>query len=90
LWAANKKVEARPLASKGKDRNKGIEGQLSRLGNPLLGKATASIECERWREYDGGDHAISAGAVKNLIRPAIPVTPMIYHRGKMGALAPIV
>jgi flavin reductase (DIM6/NTAB) family NADH-FMN oxidoreductase RutF len=59
---------------------------LSELGNPLLAKATAIIECELWREYDGGDHAIIVGAVKNLILPEQPVTPMIYHKGKLGPL----
>jgi flavin reductase (DIM6/NTAB) family NADH-FMN oxidoreductase RutF len=52
----------------------------------LLAKATAIIECELWREYDGGDHAIIVGAVKNLILPEQPVTPMIYHKGKLGPL----
>ncbi|EGH47522.1 flavin reductase-like protein, partial [Pseudomonas syringae pv. pisi str. 1704B] len=78
------------FASKGKDKTKGIEWQLSELGNPLLSNATAIIECELWREYDGGDHAIIVGQVKNLILPATPVTPMVYHRGKMGALPAIV
>ncbi|EGH48556.1 flavin reductase-like protein, partial [Pseudomonas syringae pv. pisi str. 1704B] len=82
--------EAYAFASKGKDKTKGIEWQLSELGNPLLSNATAIIECELWREYDGGDHAIIVGQVKNLILPATPVTPMVYHRGKMGALPAIV
>jgi len=25
------------------------------------------IECELWREYEGGDHAIMVGSVKNLM-----------------------
>ncbi|AAZ37768.1 flavin reductase [Pseudomonas amygdali pv. tabaci str. ATCC 11528] len=90
LLSADQQVEAYAFASKGKDKTKGIEWHLSELGNPLLGKATAIIECELWREYDGGDHAIIVGAVKNLILPAVPVTPMVYHRGKMGALPAIV
>jgi flavin reductase (DIM6/NTAB) family NADH-FMN oxidoreductase RutF len=77
------------FAGKGKDKAKGIEWQLSELGNPLLTKATAIIECELWREYDGGDHAIIVGAVKNLVLPAEPVTPMVYHKGKLGALPPL-
>ena len=52
----------------------------------MLRKATAIIECELWREYDGGDHAIIVGAVKNLILPEEAPVPMIYHRGKLGAL----
>ncbi|MCH5486033.1 flavin reductase family protein [Pseudomonas syringae] len=90
LLSADQQTEAYAFASKGKDKTKGIEWQLSELGNPLLGNSTAIIECELWREYDGGDHAIIVGQVKNLILPATPVTPMVYHRGKMGALPAIV
>ena len=59
------------------------------LAEQLLAKATAIIECELWREYDGGDHAIIVGQVKNLVLPAEPVTPMVYHKGKLGALPPL-
>lgn len=86
LLSADQQAEAYAFAGKGKDKAKGVEWQLSELGNPLLGKATAIIECELWREYDGGDHAIIVGAVKNLILPQTPPTPMLYHRGKLGAL----
>ncbi|RRV10656.1 flavin reductase [Pseudomonas sp. v388] len=86
LLSADQQAEAYAFAGKGKEKTKGIEWQLSDLGNPLLSKATAIIECELWREYDGGDHAIIVGAVKNLILPQTPITPMIYHRGKLGAL----
>ncbi|MBI6950496.1 MULTISPECIES: flavin reductase family protein [Pseudomonas] len=86
LLSAEQTAEAYAFAGKGKDKAKGIEWHLSELGNPILAKATAIIECELWREYDGGDHAIIVGAVKNLILPAQPVTPMIYHKGKLGPL----
>ena len=90
LLSADQKTEAYAFAGKGKDKAQGIEWHLSEQGNPLLTKATAIIECELWREYDGGDHAIIVGAVKNLILPAEPVTPMVYHKGKLGALPTIV
>jgi len=86
LLSADQQAEAYAFASKGKDKASAIEWHLSELGNPLLAKATAIIECELWREYDGGDHAIIVGEVKNLILPTEPLTPMIYHRGKLGAL----
>ena len=91
LLSADQKAEAYAFTGKGKDKAKGIDWHLSELGNPLLStsskiRATAIIECELWREYDGGDHAIIVGAVKNLILPQEPVTPMSYHRGKPGAL----
>ncbi|PHN20561.1 flavin reductase family protein [Pseudomonas phytophila] len=90
LLAAGQKAEAYAFAGKGKDKAAGIEWHLSELGNPLLNNATAIIECELWREYDGGDHAIIVGAVKNLILPEQPVVPMVYYRGKLGALPDMV
>ncbi|MCC6073965.1 flavin reductase family protein [Pseudomonas sp. GCM10022188] len=86
LLCADQQAEAYAFAKKGKDKAEGIEWHLSELGNPLLSKATAIIECELWREYDGGDHAIIIGAVKNLILPTEEVTPMIYYKGKLGGL----
>ena len=89
LLAADQQAEAYAFAGKGKDKARGIDWQLSALGNPLLARATAIIECELWREYDGGDHAIIVGAVQNLILPEEKVAPMVYHRGKLGALPEI-
>lgn len=86
LLSAEQQAEAYAFASKGKDKAAGIAWTLSELGNPLLHKATAIIECELWREYEGGDHAIMVGAVKNLILPEQVPVSMIYHRGKLGAL----
>jgi flavin reductase (DIM6/NTAB) family NADH-FMN oxidoreductase RutF len=86
LLSAEQRDEAYAFAKKGKDKAQGIDWTLSELGNPILANATAIIECELWREYEGGDHAILVGAVKNLIVPEQQVIPMIYCRGKMGAL----
>lgn len=86
LLSGPQQAHAYAFASKGKDKAKAIEWTLSGQGNPLLEGATAIIECELWREYEGGDHAIVVGKVTNLILPHEPVTPMIYHRGKLGAL----
>ena len=84
--SGEQQAEAYAFARKGKDKAQGIEWTLSELGNPLLNNATAIIECELWREYEGGDHAIMVGAVKNLIVPQQQTSPLVYCRGKMGAL----
>jgi flavin reductase (DIM6/NTAB) family NADH-FMN oxidoreductase RutF len=84
--SGEQQTEAYAFARKGKDKAQGIEWTLSELGNPLLNNATAIIECELWREYEGGDHAIMVGAVQNLIVPAQQTRPLVYCRGKMGAL----
>jgi len=86
LLSGGQQNEAYAFARKGKDKAQGIEWTLSELGNPLLNNATAIIECELWREYEGGDHAIMVGAVKNLIVPKHTPGPLVYCHGKMGAL----
>ena len=86
LLASDQQAEAYAFASKGKNKADGIAWSLSALGNPVLDNAIAIIECELWREYEGGDHAIMVGAVKNLLVPSAPQTPLVYCRGKMGAL----
>ncbi|MCX7081184.1 MAG: flavin reductase family protein, partial [Pseudomonas sp.] len=86
LLSGEQQNEAYAFARKGKDKAQGIEWTLSELGNPLLSNATAIIECELWREYEGGDHAIMVGAVKNLIVPQQQTRPLVYCRGKMGSL----
>lgn len=86
LLSGTQQNEAYTFARKGKDKAAGLDWVLSELGNPLLPNATAIIECELWREYEGGDHAIMVGAVKNLILPESPASSLVYCRGKMGAL----
>ncbi|MCE7079505.1 flavin reductase family protein [Streptomyces sp. ST2-7A] len=53
---------------------------------PLLDGAVAHFECERWREYDGGDHAIHIGRVLGMA-----VAPerdgLVFHRGRFATLA---
>lgn len=86
LLSADQQAEAYAFASKGKEKAQAIAWRLSELGNPLLENSVAIIECELWREYDGGDHAIIVGEVKNLILPDEPLPPLLYHRGKLGAM----
>lgn len=86
LLAGHQQDIAYAFASKGKDKAAAIPWQLSELGNPLLEGAVAIIECDLWREYEGGDHAIIVGKVTNLILPSEPATPMLYHHGTLGVL----
>lgn len=77
VLSAGQQSEAYAFARKGKDKAQGIEWTLSALGNPILANATAVIECELWREYEGGDHAIMVGSVKNLIVPQQNAGPLV-------------
>jgi len=86
VLSGGQQTEAYAFARKGKDKSQGLEWTLSERGNPILANATAVIECELWREYEGGDHAIMVGSVKNLIVPQQNAGPLVYCHGKMGAL----
>jgi 3-hydroxy-9,10-secoandrosta-1,3,5(10)-triene-9,17-dione monooxygenase reductase component len=48
---------------------------------PILDDAVAYFECELWRAYDGGDHRIIVGSVRNtgLHRKQ---DPLVIHRGE--------
>lgn len=52
----------------------------------MLANATAIIEYELWWEYEGGDHAILVGAVKNLIVTEQAPSPHGLLSRKMSAL----
>lgn len=52
------------FARSGTEKFEGVEYHTSPLGNPILDKALAWIDCELHEEYDGGDHTIVVGAVR--------------------------
>ena len=56
-----------------------FDGQL---GMPLLANALAVMECETVAVYEGGDHQIFLGEVKNaeVLQPG--QDPLLYFRGK--------
>jgi flavin reductase len=43
----------------------GIPHRAGRFGLPILDEASASLTCELWCEYPGGDHAIACGLVRD-------------------------
>ncbi|MCI0383196.1 flavin reductase family protein [Streptomyces sp. CNQ085] len=53
---------------------------------PLVPGAAAYFECEKWREYDGGDHTIYLGEV--LREEDLPDRgALLFHRGCLRGLA---
>ncbi|PIV75064.1 MAG: flavin oxidoreductase [Rhodobacteraceae bacterium CG17_big_fil_post_rev_8_21_14_2_50_65_11] len=52
---------------------------------PLIDGCLARFECERYAEYDGGDHAI---LVARVLRAAVrPGTPLLFCGGQFGQFA---
>ena len=48
---------------------------------PRLGGCIAWIECGPWRSYDGGDHVLHVGEVKNF--ESYGGTPLLFYSGKL-------
>lgn len=60
-----------------KDRFAGLDTTTAATGCPLLPDVLAWVDCEVWAQYDGGDHSIFVGLVKDAaIRPN---APLLYH-----------
>lgn len=63
-----------------------VDWVAGRAGAPLIVGATAHFECERWREYDGGDHTIYLGKVLSL-KELPNQDALLFHRGRFRRLA---
>ena len=56
-------------------------------GAPLLEGTLASLECELWRTYDGGDHTIFIGKVVSLDQQTDRDALLVF-KGKFRQLSP--
>jgi 3-hydroxy-9,10-secoandrosta-1,3,5(10)-triene-9,17-dione monooxygenase reductase component len=71
------------FARSGADRFADVEWRPSLLGAPVLAGVVASIDCQLWAEYDGGDHTVVVASVIDL--GADPArAPLLFHRGPYG------
>jgi flavin reductase (DIM6/NTAB) family NADH-FMN oxidoreductase RutF len=57
-------------------------------GAPLLAHSLAGFECERYANYDGGDHLIIVGRVMSLqVKPRSGMLPLVFFRSQYEQLA---
>ena len=61
-----------------KDRFAGLKTTTAALGNPIFPESLAWVDCKVWNMYDGGDHTIFVGEVKDLSVSDADV-PLLYH-----------
>lgn len=76
----------RRFAVSGGDKFGGIRWRAGRSGSPILEGALAWIDCEIAEEVDAGDHVIVLGRVVELASNG-GSRPLLFYRGKFGALA---
>lgn len=74
------------FARSGVDKFAGVPWRPAPSGAPILDGVSAWIDCSLWNEYDGGDHTIAIGLVRDL--GADPARlPLLYYRGRYGVTA---
>jgi hydroxymethylglutaryl-CoA lyase len=61
-----------------KDRFAGLKTHTAVSGSPLLPESLAWVDCAVWAMYDGGDHTIFVGEVKDLSVSELDM-PLLYH-----------
>jgi flavin reductase (DIM6/NTAB) family NADH-FMN oxidoreductase RutF len=83
VLAADQQHLSAGFARSGVDKFTGVSWWPGPDGAPVLEGACAWISCGLWREYDGGDHTIVAGRVRDLGADATR-TPLLFHRGRYG------
>jgi 3-hydroxy-9,10-secoandrosta-1,3,5(10)-triene-9,17-dione monooxygenase reductase component len=69
------------FARSGADKFAGVAWTPSPFGAPRLAAVSAWIDCDLEAEYDGGDHTIVLGAVRDLGSDP-DRHPLIYYRGR--------
>ena len=75
------------LARGGAHQLAGVPLLPTESGPPALADALAIFECDVHAVYEGGDHAILVGRVVRFVRRDAGA-PLVFFRGKYGALAP--
>lgn len=76
------------FASAESDKFETVPHYLGRTGAPLLSGSLASLECELWTEYPGGDHTIFVGRVLSAIGNEDCGRPLVFYRGKYASVKP--
>lgn len=75
------------FAKKGHDKFDGIAWAPGKVGAPVLADTLVSIECELADVYEGGDHKICCGAVRDIVtNESVDVAPVLYFGGRYGSL----
>lgn len=89
ILSADQEDVCRVFASGGVDRFADLQWSPSvATGSPVIGGALAHIDCVIDREYDGGDHLIVVGLVREISTPPVDgALPLGFYRGKYAQLS---
>lgn len=79
----------RLFATKGADRFASCGWRPGLSGAPRIDDSVAWIDCRIDRVVETGDHQLVLGRVLELDLPAAHRTPLVFHRGGYGGVAPL-
>lgn len=54
---------------------------------PILSRFHAAMECQLFREYEGGDHAIVVGRVERVYAESDDGAPLLFYKSQMFPLS---
>lgn len=76
------------FARRGTDKWRGVDWQISPLGNPIIPGSLHWLDCEIYAEHAAGDHMIVIGEVKALdAQDAATNQPLLYFKGQYRNIA---
>ncbi len=81
ILSAGNEPLSNQFARSGGDKFAGVEWTDGPNGSPRLPGTLASIDCDLHAEYDGGDHTIVVGAVRDL-EVHHSGEPLLFYRGR--------
>jgi 3-hydroxy-9,10-secoandrosta-1,3,5(10)-triene-9,17-dione monooxygenase reductase component len=86
VLAADQEALSNRFAQRDADKFAGVEYARGPGGIPLLDGFAARFICHSAFEYEGGDHAIFLGEVREFVQAGR--APLIYHKGRYGGVLP--
>ncbi len=87
ILAEDQEALSRAFAAPGLDRFLGVGWRPAPSGAPVLAGVLAWIECTIEAEYEGGDHLIVVGRVREL-DVLTEGRPLVFYRGGYGRFEP--
>lgn len=82
ILASDQEAICRNFSRNVEDRFADIAWTRGLDGLPLITGAVATLQCQHWARYDGGDHEIFVGEVLDCTNAERE--PLIFHRGRLG------
>lgn len=88
VLADGQEALCRTLASKQTNKFSDVPYHMSARGTPILDGALAWIDCAVHAIHEAGDHYIAIGHVQALDIHH-PGSPLLFHKGRYGRVAPL-